>query len=600
MRTLAVDFGTSNTVAAVGTGAGAVRLIAVEGSPLMPSAVFLTDEGTLAVGRDAERQAQADPSRYEPNPKRRIDDGTIVLGATPFPVTVAIAEVLKRIGGEVRRQLGGEPDQVRMTHPAGWGTRRREVLASAAALAGLRRDLVLIPEPVAAATYFALTAGAGPGTGGAPEGLPDGRAVAVYDLGGGTFDAAVVRRDGPQFRVLAEAGLPDLGGVDFDHAIVEHLGRRLDGPVAGEAWGRLRSPVDAASRWRARAFAVDVRDGKEALSRYPHVDLALPDPLPEIHLTRAEFEDLIRSDLARSIDLMARTIDDAGLTPGELAGVFLVGGSSRIPLVARLMQQDLGILPSTLDQPETSVVAGALQVWLGRPPARAPAHVDPPAQLPAPGLLRVRAPLPTDPAPPPPGPRRARRRIGPGLLAGSAIGGALLVGAVFGLVGRGATGGSGGGQVDRPASSASTPDPTAALARHFDDAVVLDYVRPTFPLIESCRPGFGAGQSATTVPRSTTCKYRGGMTVSFGRARDSRELSVFRDTMETVLPPILRTAGTRGHWSGGRLEVYGGPEVGAVYWDDGRSGVFALALAGSGHLTVAELSAWWQRNFGAR
>lgn len=365
MRALAVDFGTSNTVAALGVDGGAPRLVTIDGSPLVPSSVFLTDDGTLAVGRDADRQARIDPSRYEPNPKRRIDDGTLLLGTQAIPVTTVIAEVLGRVTSEVRRQLGGNPDQVRLTHPARWGQRRKETLVTAARQAGLADDPVLVPEPVAAATHFATLSGSG---------LSAGQALAVYDLGGGTFDIAVVRRSGNGYEVLAEAGLPDLGGLDFDHAIVEHIGRTHAENVDAEAWRRLLMPTDAASRRLARALATDVRDGKEALSRYPHVDIALPPPFTDVHLTRTEYEDLIRPNLSRSIDLMRRTITEAGFEPTQLAGVYLVGGSSRIPLVARLIQEGLGVTPTTLDQPETSVVTGALYLGVG--------HAQPAAQGP--------------------------------------------------------------------------------------------------------------------------------------------------------------------------------------------------------------------------
>jgi molecular chaperone DnaK len=365
MRVLAVDFGTSNTVAALGVDGGAPRLVTIDGSPLVPSSVFLTDDGTLAVGRDADRQARIDPSRYEPNPKRRIDDGFILLGAAALPVTMVISEVLKRVHGEVRRQLNGEPDQARLTHPARWGQRRRDTLIAAANEAGFGHDLKLIPEPVAAATHFASTLAGG---------LADGQALAVYDLGGGTFDIAVVARRGADYEVLAEAGLPDLGGLDFDNAITEHIGASHAAEIDPQAWRRLLQPTDANSRRQARVLASDVRDGKEALSRYPHVDIALPQPFPDVHLTRSEFEDLIRPNLQRSVDLMARTIGDAGFDPRQLAGVYLVGGSSRIPLVARLIQQGLGITPTTLDQPETSVVTGALYLPLG---AQAPAAAGP-------------------------------------------------------------------------------------------------------------------------------------------------------------------------------------------------------------------------------
>lgn len=152
MRALAVDFGTSNTVAALAVDGRPPRLVTVDSSPLVPSAAYLTDDGTLAVGRDAIRQSRLDPSRFEPNPKRRVDEGEILLGSAAVPVRSVVAAVLARIGAEVRRQLGGTVDEVRLTHPARWGARRRAVLAAAAREAGLLRadaEPILVAEPVA-------------------------------------------------------------------------------------------------------------------------------------------------------------------------------------------------------------------------------------------------------------------------------------------------------------------------------------------------------------------------------------------------------------------------------------------------------------------
>ena len=560
MRVLAVDFGTSNTVAALGVDGGAPRLVTIDGSPLVPSSVFLTDDGTLAVGRDADRQARIDPSRYEPNPKRRIDDGFILLGAAALPVTMVISEVLKRVHGEVRRQLGGEPDQVRLTHPARWGQRRRDTLIAAANEAGFGHDLVLIPEPVAAATHFASTL-----TGG---GLQDGQALAVYDLGGGTFDIAVVARRGGDYEVIAEAGLPDLGGLDFDNAITEHIGATHATEHDPAAWQRLLQPTDAASRRQARVLASDVRDGKEALSRYPHVDIALPQPFPDVHLTRSEFEDLIRPNLQRSVDLMARTIADAGYDPRQLAGVYLVGGSSRIPLVARLIQQGLGVTPTTLDQPETSVVTGALYLPVGAQAPAAAGPVAPPPGMPTgmpsgpvpaqggypamppfqPGYpsgpqpvhtagppaagypsggqqvanpnaplpqLNVRSAVPASQLRPldaphglnshPGGPglltpgRVAAPPTKPGSRRGLAIGAVavVLAGVLATVAILYATKGGGGGNPGANSSSSGNT-PASALDQYFDDDVVLGYVRPTFPSIDRCQRGFTTSNNGST------------------------------------------------------------------------------------------------------
>src|SRR5262249_12411132 len=108
-----------------------------------------------------------------------------------------------------------------------------------------------------------------------------------------------------------------------------------------------------------------VRDCKEALSRYAQAEVPMPEPFSDELLTRTEFEDLIRDKLGRTVDLLAEQLSRSEVSDQALAGVYLVGGSSRIPLVARLIQERLGITPTTLDQPETSVATGALLVPAG-------------------------------------------------------------------------------------------------------------------------------------------------------------------------------------------------------------------------------------------
>ena len=415
MRLLAIDFGTSNTVAALLVDGQAPRTVTFDTSPLLPSAVFLGADGQYIVGRDAQRQARLDPARYEPNPKRRVDDGEILLGDRVVPVVDVIAAVLRVVATEVRRQLGGAaPDEVRLTHPAQWGAIRQNVLVAAARAAGLGTNLLLIPEPVAAAAQFTRLPG---------RALPPGGTVAVYDLGGGTFDIAIVGRTqggapssagpasraGPaeaEFHVLAEAGLPDLGGLDFDQAILDQVGRSTSSTDPGR-WQQILRPVDSASRRAARALAEDVRAAKEALSRYPQTDVSLPDPFVDAHLTRTEFEGLIRPNLLRSIEVLSTVLKTAGLAPERLGGIFLVGGSSRIPLVAGLIQDRLHVTPVALDQPETAVALGALLVPVNRASNRTVGLADrssPFAGRPAGSPTGPHAtPLPPGAAPSPPG-----------------------------------------------------------------------------------------------------------------------------------------------------------------------------------------------------
>jgi molecular chaperone DnaK (HSP70) len=392
MRLLGIDFGTSNTVAMVRASGGRTRPLLFDGSPLLPSAVYLPAEGEPLAGRDAERAARIDPAGFEPNPKRRIDDGTVLLGERELPVHRLVGVVLDRVVAEVRRQLGGLPDELWMTHPAGWGERRRSVLVAAARSAGLPNPR-LVTEPVAAASYYTAVLGSA---------VPAGRALAIYDLGGGTFDATVVRRTSTGFEVLAEHGLTDLGGLDFDHAIVEHLGATYASTADAadaerfEAWRRLINPVEAVDR-RGRALLYDdVRGAKETLSRTTSADVHLPGLGVDAHLTRDELEGLVRPYLAMTVSALAQTVAAARLTPGDLVGIFLVGGSSRIPLAAHLIHTELGVPPTTLEQPETVVAEGALYLA----PGAALAHTGTHSGIPRPVIATAAVPLkmPVSPA----------------------------------------------------------------------------------------------------------------------------------------------------------------------------------------------------------
>ncbi|MBB5156247.1 Hsp70 family protein [Saccharopolyspora phatthalungensis] len=353
MRVLSVDLGTSNTVAVLSAHGRPPRVVEVDGSATMPSAVFAAEDGAIIVGRDAERRARLDPSRFEPNPKRRVDESTLLLGDNVITVTDALAAVLHRVAEETSRQLGGvQPDEVRLTHPAQWGTVRRNVLLSAARLAGFNCNLVLVPEPVAAAAHFASFP---------DRTLNTGQALAVYDLGAGTFDCAIVGATQNGFAVLAEDGLADLGGLDVDQALLEHVGRQVSNKDP-QRWQRLLRPETTGDRRAQRALREDVRAAKEALSRHPQTEVPMPEPFQDVLITRAELEALVRPSMLRSVELLVAVLRSNGMVPEHLAGIYLVGGSSRLPLVASLIGEQLRIVPTTLDQPETAVALGAHHV----------------------------------------------------------------------------------------------------------------------------------------------------------------------------------------------------------------------------------------------
>ncbi|HEX6345452.1 type VII secretion-associated protein [Umezawaea sp.] len=345
---VAVDFGTSSTCVALSVHGREPQVVVFDGQPLVPSAVFAAADGTLFVGHEAERQAAVDPSRYEPNPKRRIDDGELLLGTSVLRVSDVVRAVLTRAVGEARRVAGGMPvDLLVLTHPADWGAVRTRVLLQAAN--GLAGEVRLVPEPVAAAVFHS-----------AGHAMAEGSTLAVLDLGAGTVDATVISRQGGAFRVLATKGDQSFGGADVDQMLLEHLGSQVP-PADRDGWRQLVEGQALADRRRRRVLRQDVRGAKETLSRHAYTDVPMPPPFPDAHVTRGDLERLISAPLNRAVALVLGAVRNTGLNPRQLAGIFLVGGSSRIPMVARLVMEQSGVVPTSIDQPETVVARGALR-----------------------------------------------------------------------------------------------------------------------------------------------------------------------------------------------------------------------------------------------
>ncbi|GLZ81547.1 hypothetical protein Afil01_63540 [Actinorhabdospora filicis] len=396
---LGIDFGTSHTVAVIRRPDGRVEPLLFDSSPLLPSAVFAPPDGRPQAGRDALDWARVEPSRFEPNPKRRVDDGTVLLGERELAVAELFAAVLDRVREEYVKVTGYTPVNVTLTYPAAWGPARRAVLLDAARRAGLGEP-ALVPEPVAAATYFVHQL---------HHEVPVGSAVVVHDFGGGTFDASVVRRTASGFEVLAVGGLDDLGGVDVDEAIIGHLRSRIGAP---EVWERLLRPESPVDRRHRRTFLEDIRRAKERLSRHSTADLFLPLLDQDVHLTRGELESLTGPMLARAVAVVLRVIGESGVTRADVAGVFLVGGSSRMPLVATMLHRELGIAPTAIDQIDQIVAHGALLAtpapvaFTPPPPVSAPPYTPPiPVSAPPVSAPPVSAPPvsgpPVSPAHPP-------------------------------------------------------------------------------------------------------------------------------------------------------------------------------------------------------
>ncbi|WP_158887848.1 Hsp70 family protein [Amycolatopsis anabasis] len=419
--TATIDFGSSHTVAVVSAPGTPARLVTLDGEPWMPSAVFLDRDGRLVAGRDALRLAEAEPARLESRPKARIDEQEVLLGDTVVPVVALIRAVLAA-AVEAARQLVGPVQQLVLTHPADWGSARLGTLLAAAQ--GLAPRTSTVAEPVGAAAWFS-----------ARSPLAPGQPLGVLDFGGGTCDAAVVRRaESGGLEVLATGGLPDLGGQDLDQRLVDHLRAAVPGLSEYLGGGGIPGRGGASLR-ELTAFRTDVRQAKELLSRHPQAEIVLPGELPDALVTRAEFDGLIRPDVLRAAELIRDVIGSAGAAPGAIQ---LAGGSARIPLLARAVGEVTGIAVRLDDQPEAVVALGAHRVVTEpeRRPAPPPSAPQPVAvRQPASGPQPVARPAPVSgpqpilaTEPPPPG----RRRAAVATLAVGAV--ALVAAVVAGLV----------------------------------------------------------------------------------------------------------------------------------------------------------------------
>jgi molecular chaperone DnaK len=397
---LGIDFGTSFTVVAASRD-GTATVIDVEsnGSSRMPSSVFFTQDEEFLVGTAALHQAVFNPERFEPTPKRAIGEGEIFLGDQLVPVVDLVAAVLRRVYSEACRQQGETvPATVCVTHPADWSATRLNVLREAIEKSGMRAA-TLVPEPVAAATRFAMA-------------TPMGKCIAVYDFGGGTMDAAVLRRTDQDFTVAGQpAGRDPLGGEDIDRRIIDYVGT-----LVGEEdpdWLALLDAENTKDRHNAATLRAEVRRAKETLSEVSACQLWLPGLERAIQLTRVELEGLIASDVDATVDTLQRALEDAHETPADLAGIYLIGGSSRIPLVADTIWRRLEVRPVVQDNPKSVVALGA-SGWdpASRPKPARRAVPPPPPPPPPPGSSGAgaakaahRASRPPVPPPPPPPPR---------------------------------------------------------------------------------------------------------------------------------------------------------------------------------------------------
>ena len=347
---LAIDFGTTATTAAIVRGSD-VTLVRFSSTTRMPSGVFVDPDDGLLAATAAVNRGGADPSRYIRTPKRHVGrDDELVVGGDGVSVTVLVAKVLGTAVAEATRQAGGSPpDHVVLTHPARWGIPAQRVLQDAAVRIGIAPDAVrLVPEPVAAG-HDAATG-------------RSGARVAVYDLGGGTFDAVVLAcgDDGSWSMAGRPGGIDPFGGESIDAALHRHLVTQVM-EVDPAAAPSIDTPATAAERGLARTWWRDLRALKEDLSESSSCSIAVPGTGHSLLVTREELEGLIEAPLARSLDEFERTVRSAGIEPGDLTEILLCGDASRMPIVARMVADRFdGVTVRSADDPKGVVARGAV------------------------------------------------------------------------------------------------------------------------------------------------------------------------------------------------------------------------------------------------
>ncbi len=347
---LGIDFGTFYSSAALITG-NTIKLVKdpVRHGYAFPSSVFLTDDGNALVGQAAENQRFQDLTRYLREFKRDLgQDVPIILADREWRVEELVTEVLKKLKSEAEYLSGGKPiPDVVLTVPAVYAGYKRSLMQRAAESAGFR--VTLLEEPVAAATYYAWQ-------GDSTAHPPEDEIVLVYDLGGGTFDAALVKKADDHFKLLAlPVGLEHCGGLDFDRNIYNDL-KSACSPELLE----ILETRDSNSLKTRLMVAEWCQDIKHQLSESGEAEVLIPvGHMESYRLTREAFNAMIEPTVAETIQLCHALLRNAGLDWGQVNRLLLVGGSCRIPYIAETLARETGRPISRVDDPEFAVCQGA-------------------------------------------------------------------------------------------------------------------------------------------------------------------------------------------------------------------------------------------------
>ena len=344
-KIIGIDLGTTNSCVAVMEGGEAVVIANAEGARTTPSVVAFSKTGERMVGQVAKRQAVTNADRTIASIKRQMgSDYRVTIENKPYSPQEISAMVLQKLKADAEAYIGAPVSQAVITVPAYFTDAQRQATKDAGRIAGLE-VLRIINEPTAAALAYGVD-------------KEDEQKIMVYDLGGGTFDVSILDIGDGVLEVLATAGNNRLGGDDFDQRIIDWMVaefKKIEGidlSLDRMAMQRLKESAEKAKIELSGMTSTSINQP------YITADATGPKHL-ELTLTRAKFNELTADLVEATMGPVRQAMSDAGLQPGDLAKVLLVGGSSRIPAVQEAVKSITGKEGFKGINPDECVAIGA-------------------------------------------------------------------------------------------------------------------------------------------------------------------------------------------------------------------------------------------------
>lgn len=344
-KILGIDLGTTNSAFAVMEGGDPEIIVNAEGDRTTPSVVAFTDDERL-IGNPAKNQAVQNPDRTIESIKRHMgkDGYTVDIDGEEYTPEEISAMVLQKIKHDAEEYLGDDVERAVITVPAYFSDRQRQATKDAGEVAGFEVERI-VNEPTAASMAYGL------------EDDSD-QTVLVFDLGGGTFDVSILDLGGGVYEVVATNGDNELGGDDWDHAIIEWLADDFE----EEHGVDLRDDRQALQRLKdaAEDAKVELSSRKETSINLPFIATTDSGPLTlETKLSRAKFEALTEDLVQRTVEPTEQALADADYSKSDIDEVILVGGSTRMPMVQEQVEELTGQQPKKNVNPDEVVALGA-------------------------------------------------------------------------------------------------------------------------------------------------------------------------------------------------------------------------------------------------